>query len=456
MSGANNPAAFGARGTFVMIAAGFVAFIALLAWLGTGEPQGNNGGAHGLGKGISGFVALSTMLMQDGDQVGYNRVPDHVGGPELLVLTPLPSAEAKDLAKLVEQRRAAIGPTIVITPKWETVPLSSDPRVPPNAWTRLFGAPSAPKGWTTIVGAELPHWQGFLDKLGVTLGNPDSPVAHGWHSSDGVAHGPLPDDHVVLSGGGTDDAGAPLVPLIRSGDGRILAGYFADGGSYPALEAMAGIDRSNDTSETQAERQPLVVVFEPDLLNNRGLADPATAREARRLVLAAAGRGVPRVVFDLSLAGLGAPQNLLSLAFAPPFLAATICLILAMAGVIWRGFARFGPAQVGEPGLPAGKVALVGGGATLLLRARRYHLITGPYVDATRDRLALALGLPRRRPVEETDAAIERIQRTIAPGTTPFGEAAGKLAAATGPQAIALHAAELHTIENALNRKEGS
>jgi len=455
MSGTSNPAAFGARGTFVMIAAGFVAFIALLAWIGAGTPEGNNGGAHGLGKGIAGYAALATMLAQDGQQVGYNRVPTQSGGNELLVLTPLPKAEAKDLNKLVQMRRAGVGPTIVVTPKWETEPLVTDPRAPKSAWTRLFGAPPAPKGWTTIVGASLPRWQGFLDHLGVTLGDSKSAPAHGWHSADG-ATGPLPDDQIVLSGGGSDDGGAPLVPLVRSGDGRILAGYFADGGSYPALEAMAGIensaDHSNDTGDAQADRQPLVMVFEPDLLNNRGLADPATARAARRLVLAAAGRGVPRVVFDLSLAGLGAPKNLMTLAFSPPFLAATICVILAMAGVMWRGFARFGPAQAGDPGLPAGKVALVGGGAELLLRARRYHLIAGPYVDATRDRLALALGLPRRRPNAETDAAIERIQRAIAPDSTPFGEAANKLATATGPAAIALHAAELHAIENALHR----
>jgi hypothetical protein len=456
MNGTENGAAFGARGTFAMVAAGFVAFVVLLAWLGTGEPGGNNGGAHAQGKGIAGYAALATMLADDGQQIGYNRVPGRVGGHELLVLTPLANVDTKELARVVQLRRSGMGPTIVVTPKWYTLPLTSDPRAPPGTWTRLMGPPRAPAGWTTIVGAGLPHWPGFLDHLGVALGNRKSAPAHGWHSGDGAA-GPLPDDQVVLSGGGADDAGAPLVPLVRSGDGRILAGYFADGGSYPALEAMAGITPAADApDETKSGRQPLVVVFEPDLLNNRGLADAATARNARRLVLAAAGRGVPRVVFDLSLAGLGAPRNLLTLAFSPPFLAATICLILAMAGVMWRGFARFGPAQLGDPGVPAGKVALVGGGATLLLRARRYHLIAGPYADAARERLGLALGLPRRRPAPETDAAIERIQLGLAPGTIPFGEAAAKLAGATGPETIALHAAELHAIEQALSRKGGS
>jgi len=192
------------------------------------------------------------------------------------------------------------------------------------------------------------------------------------------------------------------------------------------------------------------------LLNNRGMADAATARNARRLILAAAGRGVPRVVFDVSLAGLGAPRNLLTLAFTPPFLAATIGLILAMAGVIWRGFVRFGPARIDAVGVPAGKAALVGGGAALLLRARRHHLLAQPYADATRERLARALGLPRPRTPTQTDAAIVRIQHEVAPDSVPFDDVVAKLLAATGPHALAAQAAELHAIENALFEKERS
>jgi hypothetical protein len=463
MNAARNPAAFGPRGTFALIAAGFVSFIVLLFWLGTGEAPSNNGGAHGLGKGIAGYAALATMLGADGHQVGFNRVPGHVGGDELVVLTPLPDAAVKDIKALIQSRRAGAGPTILVLPKWQTELLDSDPRTAQGsagkAWAGVFGAPRAPVGWTTIVGAALPHWPGLLDRVGVALGHENGPAAHGWHSGDG-ASGPLPDDHVVLSGGGSDDAGAPLVPLVRSGDGRILAGYFADGGAYPALDAMAGVDPTGDTVENKpAETKPLVIVFEPDLLNNHGLADNATAQAARRLVLASAGRGVQRIVFDLSLAGLGAPRNLLTLAFSPPFLAATICLILAMAGAIWRGFTRFGPPRVGDPTMPAGKVALVAGGAALLLRARRHHLIAGPYADASRERLRVALGLPRRRPAAETDAAIERIQRVVAPGSVPFGEVAAQLTSAKGTTAIATHAAELHTIEQALGhagRKGGS
>ena len=463
MSAARNPAAFGSRGTLALIAAGFVSFLVLLVWLGTGEAPANNGGAHGLGKGIAGYAALATMLGADGHQVGFNRVPAHVGGDELVVLTPLPEVDIKDMKTLVQSRRNGVGPTVLVLPKWQTILLDTDPRKPADstgrAWSGVFGAPRAPTGWTTIVGVEGPHWQGFLDKTGVSLGRKSAPAAHGWRSADG-ASGPLPDDHVVLSGGGLDDAGAPLVPLVRGGDGRILAGYFADGGVYPALERLAGADTGGDAAENRsAELKPLIIVFEPDLLNNHGLADKATALMARRLILASAGRGVQRIVFDLSLAGLGAPRNLLTLAFSPPFLAATICLILAMALAIWRGFARFGPALVGDPALPAGKAVLVAGGAALVLRARRYHLIGGPYADAARERLIVALGLPRRRPTPETDAAIERIQRAVAPGTTPFGEVAARLTEARAAPSLAAQAASLHHIEQALGhdgRKGGS
>lgn len=467
MSRAENPAAFGTRGTFALIVAGFVAFLVLLAWLGTGEQPGNNGGAHGQGKGIAGYAALASMLAAEGYQVGFNRAPQHNGGRELVVLTPLPTTEAKDLSRIIDARRAGLGPTILILPKWITLPLGTDPRPPQDAagkaWARVFGPPRAPQGWTTIMTANTPAWPGLLDRIGVHLGTARSTAAHGWRSGGG-ASGPLPDDHQVQSGGGFDDDDHPLVPLVQSGDGRVLAGYLADGGAYPGLDAMAGVDPAtadaiSDVAANGYGRQPLVIVFEPDLLNNRGLANEATALNAQKLVLATAGRGVPRVVFDLSLAGLGAPRNLLTLAFSPPFLAATICLIIAMAGVLWRGFARFGPARATDATVQAGKLALVAGGGALLLRARRHHLIAGPYADAARERLITALGLPRRRPVAETDGAIERIQRSVAPDTAPFGEAVARLAAATSPAAIAAEAAHVHHIETTLahaSRKGGS
>jgi hypothetical protein len=454
-----NPSAFRPRLMLLLILAGLLSFLELLAWLGTGAPTDNGSGANGQGKGIAGYAALAALIQADGGTVAFSRMGTP-SRPDLVIVTPTFATDPANLAKLIDQRRAGRGPTLLVLPKWFTAPLPSDPRTPATtrdrAWARIFGAPRAPQGWTTVIGAGAPNWHGVLDSVTVAMGQAGGPAAQGWRSGDGAA-GPLPDDHRVLSGQGADDAGHPLVPLIRSGDGRVLAGYFADGGRYPALDRMAGVPPADADDDPDADRQPLVIVFEPDLLNNRGLADQATALHALRLVQAAAGGRTPSVVFDLSQAGLGAPRNLLTLAFTPPFLAATICLVLAVAGSIWRGFVRFGPARSGAPAERVGKIALVASGAALILRARRLHLIAGPYADAARERLQVALGLPRRRGAAETDAAIERIQRTLAPHSPPFGAAAARLGAARRPGPLAEAARELHAIERALvhDRRKG-
>ncbi|EGD60347.1 hypothetical protein Y88_2221 [Novosphingobium nitrogenifigens DSM 19370] len=445
-----NSAPFGPRAMVALVCVGFIAFVALLAAMGTREPRADNGGAHGLGKGISGYAALAAMLSAEGRTVDFTRMPGSAEANALLIVTPLAWADGKDIAQVVNRHRLT-GPVLVVTPKWQAVPLTSDPRVTPSRWNP-FGAPKPPRGWSTVVGTEPPEWKGFLDRTSVRLEQPGGPPAHGWRSADGQSSGPLPDDHVVLSGQGEDDGHHGITPLVTSADGRVLAGYFADGGAYPALDRMAGL-----TAPTGEDRDmhPLVIVFEPDLLDNMGLADRQTGLLADRLIRAAAGdaegdAAARPIAFDLSLAGLGQPRNLLSLAFQPPFLAATICLILAAAASIWLGLARFGPALVAAPAIASGKVALVTGSAELILRARRHHLIGAPYAEAARERLIAALGLPRRRPEAETDAAIDRILETRMPGTIPFSTAAHQLGSARRAHDIAAAAAQIHRIERAL------
>jgi hypothetical protein len=101
------------------------------------------------------------------------------------------------------------------------------------------------------------------------------------------------------------------------------------------------------------------------------------------------------VTFDLSLAGLGGRPNLLTLAFEPPFLAATAGLLLTLLAIGWRAFCRFGPPRAAMAGIPPGKTTLVTNSAALIRRAGRLHLLTVPYVDALRERLAQRLGLRR-------------------------------------------------------------
>jgi len=414
------------RGTVIgMTLIGLLAFIALLWWLGNGMGNTNNGGSHAAGRGLNGYAGLVAMLEADGLEVDRARNKDALRQSGLLILTPQPFVDGNDIEKIVSARRP-IGPTLIVTPKWNAAAITNNPK--------------AKRGWTEIVGTTAPEWQGFADNVSVNVSDSRTPPARGWRTEHGA--GRLPDDRHVLSGNGK-----ALVPLVRGGDGRILAAWLADDGYYPALEAFAGVESGGEDGNLY----PVVLVFEPDLLDNWGLADRATGLMARDLVLAAAGTRSQPVTFDLTLAGLGASRNLLTLAFEPPFLAATVCLLLAVAAAMWRAFHRFGLARRASRDIALGKTALVANTAGLVRRAGRLHLIAGPFADAARDRLVHLLGLPRGRPGQDSEAAIDAtMARKGLDGR--FSAAAGQLRRARRPQDIVRHAAELQRIEKELVR----
>jgi hypothetical protein len=259
----------------------------------------------------------------------------------------------------------------------------------------------------------------------------------------GTRRGILPDDRQVETG-----SGKGLIPIVNAGNGKILAAWLDDDGYYPALNDLAGVDP--DYGGEDEDRYPVVLVFEPDLLDNWGLADRDTALLARDLVLATAdNRGQP-IAFDMTFNGFGASRNLLKLAFEPPFLAATLCLLLAALAVAWRAFHRFGPALQGGPEIAHGKAALVANAAGLIRRAGRVHLVAAPYADAARERIAQALGLPRGKSPEDTEAMIDAAQdRRALPGPR-FAAAAAHLRSARKPHDLTRRAAVIHQIEKDL------
>ena len=183
-----------------------------------------------------------------------------------------------------------------------------------------------------------------------------------------------------------------MIALVRDGNGQMLAGYLDDLGTYPTLDADAGVsaDKADDES-----LHPLVIVAEPDLLDNYGLADRERALLALDLIDSAMEAKRLAVSFDLTLNGFARSANLLTLAFTPPFLAATLCLLIAALAVGWRAFLRFGPPRQGTRAIAFGKRALIANAAGLIRRTRRLHLVAAPYADHARERLARALALPR-------------------------------------------------------------
>jgi hypothetical protein len=195
-----------------------------------------------------------------------------------------------------------------------------------------------------------------------------------------------------------------------------------------------------------------VIVAEPDLLNNYGLADRRNAELAAALVSATLDEYDLPVVFDLTLPGLGRSENLLTLAFEPPFLAATLMLLLAALAVGWRAFARFGPPIAEAPALASGKAQLARDGATLVARARRLRLVGPPYARLVGIRLGRALGLPERADAAARAAAIARALERRGENPAAFAAASEALERATKPADLLRAASALKTIERTLSQ----
>jgi hypothetical protein len=420
---------FAPRTVLLVVIAGSLTFLALLWALGSGMTGGstNNGGGHAGGMGLNGFAAFSRLLERRGVEVVRARSPALLDRPGLLVLTPPPRAKGEEIERIVARRRT-IGPTMVIAPKWLAAGVPAQVQ-------------GAKPGWVELVGTMLPEWRGFYDDVAVAIG--EAPARDGKHWAARGVMGRLPRPDLVESG-----AGERLVPLVVTANERILAGYHQDEGSYPELAALGppGVRAGGEDDGLY----PVILVFEPDLLDNWGMASKENAALAELLVDAALRDSPRQVTFDLTLNGLGRSANLLTLAFTPPYLAATLCLILAALAAAWRAFLRFGPAWVPGRAIGFGKRALVESAANLIRRTKRLHLVTRPYADRTRERIAQALGLPRLPSAEASEQSIDRALARRHPGAEPFSQLAARLRAAHHPAAILRAAQALHSLERSV------
>ncbi|MEO5597733.1 MAG: DUF4350 domain-containing protein, partial [Novosphingobium sp.] len=303
---ATSTSPFSVRAVLIMVVFGAAVFVALLFMIGSGMTGAdtNNGGDHVGGKGLNGYAALALLLEKQGYDVSRAQTLSGLNKPGLLILTPPANTDGKEIAKIVDARRN-IGPTLIVTPKWQAMP------------AKLLNK-SAKRGWVGLAGTNTPNWPGFLDDVGVGIVKDST----GKWTAPGLS-GALPDKNQIEAG-----KGKSLVPLVMTRGGHLLAAYVADHGYYPTLDARS-LDNYDSSGGDDDKIYPLVVVFEPDLLDNFGMADRNNAIGALALVRAAAGDSGKAVTFDLTLPGFKRNANLLTLAFKPPFLAATLCLLLA-------------------------------------------------------------------------------------------------------------------------------
>lgn len=437
---------FSGRSVLAVVLTGAALFLALLWMIGTGTGFGsaNDGKAHAEGRGLNGYAAMVEYLGRRGYTVSTARNEADLDPEGLLVLTPPAGADPDEINRIISAHRYD-GATLVILPKWWANPVTDRQKAKggKEGWVNLSGA--APPNWASMIEGAAARKQGTTTRKRPdgTIENADDGSPWRW---DGLGvSGQLPDPfHVQMSDGG------PVVPLVVDDYEFVLAGLLDDGGSYPEIWKLA--KGSPHRKAEDEDKYPLVFVYEPDLLDNYGMASASSARLLDALIpLLEVKKGGP-IVFDLTLNGFGQARNLLSLAVTPPFLGVSLCLLLAAILVGWRAFVRFGPAAVPERALAFGKEALVANSAGLITRARRFHLLRVPYADRTRERLVRVLALPRALDADGAEAAIDRALASRAPDAEPFSRVAARLRSARKPHEILKAARDLHALERTLTQ----
>jgi hypothetical protein len=321
---------------------------------------GDDGGAHALSRSAVGFAGMVRLLQAETVPVLINRDGPAKRDPNwsLLVLTPEDSTKPSDLFDFT----TASGPTLVVLPKWETEPDALN-----TGWVRKAGVISPEVLKALLAGrvtATISRRSGVAPVQLTMAEDPSRPTA---------PTGPIDRLQTLSAEGMTtvaaDQTGAAV--LVRTGDSR------------------------------------LYILSDPDLLNTQGLKDLTTARAGEGLLLAIR-KGDGPVAFDVSLDGLKHAPSLLKIAFEPPFLGATLCLVGAAFLMALHAASRFGAPERTMRALALGKSALADNSAGLIRMAKREPHMAGGYLELNRNAVAKALGATRLSGAE-LDAYVDRL-----------------------------------------------
>ncbi|KRA65062.1 hypothetical protein ASD79_19225 [Caulobacter sp. Root655] len=334
-----------------MILAGVFAFSAFVV-LSTYAPDlqsGDNGQAHALSRSAIGYGGAVQLLRAQGEPVVLSRRNLSGEEPALIIFTPDAGLSRDAYMKAVLSAR-----TLVVLPKWEG---GLDPRRP---------------GWVSDLKLIEPPGQAKTLK---TVGLPKAQIA----IREGVAAARL-----------TGAAGSPA------------EGLAFDTGPIKNLRSLSGPDLTPVLTDAEgriilARRMPTDTYFlaDPDLLNTMGLKDIRTARAGVGIIDLLRGErqrhGV--IAFDVTLNGFSRSRSMLKLAFEPPFVGATLCLVAAALLMGLHAAARFRAVRRGERALALGKAALIDNSAGLIRMAKREPAMAPRYAELQRAAAIRALGI---------------------------------------------------------------
>jgi len=348
-SGTAPTPAFSPRTVLALVAVGLVA-LAGLAVLSAYAPDlraGQDGRAHALSKSAIGFAGAPILMQALGDRAVVSRVRPHSLSDAVVVLTPQGSEKAEAMRPFADAGRV-----LLIMPKWLAGP---DPVRP--GFVRKLGAMPPGKRPMGVLSAYSKETQTFLHK------GAGRPTLHG-------AGGPF--------------AGGTYLPLGPIDQLQTISGE----GWAPAL-----VDETGGVVLAYSRKHPNVLLLaDPDLLNNQGLANRDNARAGAAVLDTLSAGGERTILFDVTLNGFERGRGLGRLMLEPPWLAAT--LIAVAAGLLMgvHALARFGQPRRKGRAFALGARALVDNSADLVRMARKEHELAPAYAALTQSLVARAAG----------------------------------------------------------------
>jgi len=179
----------------------------------------------------------------------------------------------------------------------------------------------------------------------------------------------------------------------------------------PALEPVVTCDGLLLVGRRALAAGPqLLVIADPDILNNQGLARGDHASLAGQLFLR--GLDARGAIFDETIHGFVRSSGLLAEAFRFPLLPAVLQTFLLVGIVLWAGMGRFGKPQPAPGGLAAGKDVLIDNTATLLTSGGHAAESLASYHRQTVQVLAASLFLPPGLSAPEARRRLEEVARS--------------------------------------------
>ena len=350
----NSDQILGRRTMAWLVLVGGAAFCAFLFLLVVDDPAKRDvTSTSSYSRSAIGHAAFVALLRDIGYPVAVNRdrrAARMADDDLLLVLEPdLGHYSVDDLRRLIHDKRRVL----LALPKWRA------------------RTGQAPRGW--IGAAELVPTSEAAKVASATIRRPEvnRPESEDAWSIRFLASGaPQLDSPQLLTG-------TPLTPLAANAEG-VLAGEIHHFG-----EVLSRI----------------VLLADPDVIANHGLHRGDNAALAVALVDRLMDGSAGTIHVDETLHGFAISPTLPRLMFVPPFLAATLLALAAVAIAIWRATVRFGSpfGDEAEPVHRSGHATLLQNAGRLLASANHGAHIARRYVAASVEEAARALHLRQTR-----------------------------------------------------------